>query len=146
MGRRALLHGGAALLFLACRRDAAPEPRPAIAPAEDAAPTSADHGGVRPDGRRGDRHARAAAQHRPSVKRTAGVVARANDRLVVIRPRGEEELALRVSPGTRVTVNGRAIRAEALREGAEVRAVYRTADGSRPTAVSIEADGLERIP
>jgi hypothetical protein len=73
------------------------------------------------------------------VKAIEGSLARASDRLVVIRPPAAPELALRVAPGTRVTVDGRPARAQALRPGAEVRAEYRTGRGGLPTAVSLDA-------
>jgi len=90
-------------------------------------------------GRRGDRHARAAARKSPSVKRVEGKIARASERQVVIRPSGSPEMTLRVAPGTTVTVDGRPARVEALQQGAEVRAAYETGDGMRPTAITIEA-------
>lgn len=92
-----------------------------------------------PGGGRGDRHARASARRSPTVKRVEGTLAHAGERSVVIRQAGAPELTLGVAPGTTITVNGRPARLEGLREGAEVRAAYRTGSGGRPTALSIEA-------
>jgi hypothetical protein len=88
--------------------------------------------------RRGDRHARAAARRAPGVKEIAGTVSRAGARTVAIRPAGAPPLTLRLGPRTTITVDGRPARLDALREGAEVRASYRTG-GGRPTAIAIEA-------
>jgi hypothetical protein len=93
---------------------------------------------VRASERRGDRHARAAARRSPGVKRVAGTVSRAGARVLSVRSAGAPPLTLRVAPSTTITVDGRPARLEALREGAEVRASYRTT-GGRPTAIAIEA-------
>ena len=135
----------AAALWLAtaCEsRDAAPAPPRDDAAARAGAPAPAGEVRVRPPDRRGDRHARAAAQRTP-LREVAGTVVRADDRQVVVRPRGASggELALRVAPRTTVTVGGRAARAAELRPGADVRAAYRTVEGGRATAISIEAAG-----
>jgi hypothetical protein len=64
---------------------------------------------------------------------------------VAIRPAGAPPLTLRVGPRTTITVDGRPARLEALREGAEVRASYRTG-GGRPTAIAIEAQAPAQDP
>jgi hypothetical protein len=83
---------------------------------------------------RGKRAASAAA----SVRRVEGKLERATSERVVIRRGGREPLTLRVGPGTSVTVDGRAARAEALPQGTDVRAAYQVDDG-RATALSIDA-------
>ena len=88
---------------------------------------------------RGDRHARAAARRSRVVKRVEGILADRDDRTVVVGRPGAPALTLRISPGTSVTLDGRPARADALPPGAEVRAAYRTGDGGRPTALSVEA-------
>jgi hypothetical protein len=128
-------------LLLACRGEPAP-PAPAPAPATDAATDAAAGraaGDATPAFPRGDRHARAAARNRHVVKRVRGRLARADDRAVVIGDRGAPPLTLRIAPGTSVTLDGKAIRAEALPPGVDVRAAYRTGDGGRPTALTVEA-------
>lgn len=100
---------------------------------------------VQPGERRGDRHARAAARRAPGVKEIAGTVSRAGARTVAIRPAGAPPLTLRVGPRTTITVDGRPARLDALREGAEVRASYRTG-GGRPTAIAIAAQAPAPAP
>jgi hypothetical protein len=100
---------------------------------------------VRAGERRGDRHARAAARRAPGPKEIAGTVSRAGARTVEIRTAGALPLTLRVGPRTAITVDGRPARPDALREGAEVRASYRTG-GGRPTAIAIEARGPAQDP
>ncbi|HEX9309134.1 MAG TPA: hypothetical protein VF894_16690 [Anaeromyxobacter sp.] len=75
------------------------------------------------------------------MREILGTVVRADDRQVVVRPRGARagDLALRVAPRTTVMVGGRAARPAELRPGADVRAAYRTIEGGRATAISIEA-------
>jgi hypothetical protein len=73
------------------------------------------------------------------VKVVEGTVTRAGARQVVIRPRGSAAVTLRVAPGTRVTLDGRPARADALRDGVEVRASYPAGGDTRPTALSSEA-------
>lgn len=126
----------AALVAAACGRgEPAPDPVPAPAPEAAAERPDATSTG----GRRGDRHARAAARRSPKVKRIEGTLSKADERRVVIRAPGEAPVTLRVAPSTTVTVGGRPTRIDALREGAEVRASYRTGGGGRPTAIAIEA-------
>jgi hypothetical protein len=130
----------AALAAAGCERAAGPARAPsaeAVAPAR-AEPADGRPDGVRTNGRRGDRHARAAARRSPGVKRIEGTLARADRRQVVIRAPGGAPLTLRVAPSTTVTLGGRPTPIEALREGAEVRASYRSG-GGRPTAIAIEA-------
>jgi hypothetical protein len=136
MGRREILAALAAVA-LSCG-DRKGEPREtAPAGGEASAP---DRPGERPPSlERGDRHARAAARRTLVVKRVEGTVARVGERQVVIRRRGGPEVSLRVSERTKVTVNGRPAGLERLREGAEVRAAYRSDEGGRATALSIEA-------
>jgi hypothetical protein len=57
-----------------------------------------------------------------------------------LRPHGGRggEVALRVTARTAVTVDGRAARSADLRPGADVRAAYRTPEGGRATAISVE--------
>lgn len=110
------------------------------APARPAPPAAERPSEGRTSVRRGDRHARAAARQSPKVKRVEGTLARSGPRQVVIRPAGRPELTLRVAPTTTVTLDGRPARADALREGVEVRASYETGSGGRPTAIRIEAN------
>lgn len=139
-----------ALAAAGCERAAgpAPEPAPEAAPGPPAGPRASG----RPDaagagGRRGDRHARAAARRSRVVKRVEGTLARADARQVVIRAPGAPPVTLRVAPSTTVMVGGRPAGVAALREGAEVRASYRPGDGGRPTAIAIEArDGGRPAP
>jgi hypothetical protein len=124
----------AAAAVLACERSG--KPREQAAPAAQ----GPDRASGRPEGApRGDRHARAAARRSLPVKRVDGTLASVGDRQVVIRRRGAPDLPLRVSPRTRVTLNGRPATFDGLREGADVRAAYQSGDGGRPTALSIEA-------
>lgn len=136
----ALLASLAASCELAASRPQPPHPAEASAPlAPAAAPPARERPATaRRTERRGDRHARAAARKAPQVKRIAGTVARADDRGVAIRAPGAAPVTLRVSPETTVTLDGRPARIDAVREGAEVRASYRTG-GGRPTAIAIEA-------
>lgn len=139
----------AALLAIACGGAGGDGPaRDAAAPAaEPATPGTAPlQSAERGAGRRGDRHARAAARRPRTVKTVEGAVSQASDRLVVVRSPGRPPLALRVGPGTTVTVEGRPARAGALREGAPVRAAYRTGADGRPTALSIEARAAGAAP
>ncbi|HET8539703.1 MAG TPA: hypothetical protein VFL83_07510 [Anaeromyxobacter sp.] len=107
----------------AARADARPPGPPPAAPANP----------------RGDRHARAATRQSRNVKRADGTLVRADGRTVVLAKPGAPPLTLRIAPGTRVTLDGRPARAEALPPGADVRASYQTGDAGRPTAVAIEA-------
>jgi hypothetical protein len=68
-----------------------------------------------------------------------GRIERADARTVVVAEPDAPPLTLRIAPGTAVTLDGRPARAEALPQGADVRAAYRTGEGGRPTAVAIEA-------
>jgi hypothetical protein len=88
---------------------------------------------------RGDRHARAAARRPAVVKRVEGRLARSDARTVVIGSADAPPLSLRIAPGTAVTLDGRPVRPEALPPGADVRAAYRTGEGGRPAAISIDA-------
>jgi hypothetical protein len=134
--RTAAFLGIAAALAVGCRTEPPPPPQqpPAARPAERSAPVPPAAAGPR-----GDRHARAAARRSPKVKRVDGKLARCDRRAVVIRAPGVPALTLRVAPGTAVTLDGRPARSEALPPGADVRAAYRTGEGGRPTAISIEA-------
>ncbi|HEY6006131.1 MAG TPA: hypothetical protein VIV57_24840 [Anaeromyxobacter sp.] len=128
----------AAVVLLSCGERSGEARTAAPGAGEGAAP--ADRASERPPSlERGDRHARAAARRSLVVKRVEGTLSRVGERQVVIRRRGGPELSLRVSPRTKVTMNGRPAGLERLREGAEVRAAYQTGDGGRPTALSIEA-------
>jgi hypothetical protein len=128
----------AALLAAACERDARGPAASPAAPAER--PAAADPPeGERASGRRGDRHARAAARRSPKVKRVEGTLSRADPKRVVIRAPGAAPLTLRLSPSTTVTLDGRPAGVETLPEGAEVRASYRVGGGGRPTALTVEA-------
>jgi hypothetical protein len=134
--RAIVLALGAALLSCGDRREPKAEPQGS----GEGSPASAQQAGERaPSLQRGDRHARAAARRALPVKKVDGTLARVDERQVVIRRRGGPQLALRVSPSTRVTVNGRPAQLRGLREGAEVRAAYQSGDGGRATALSIEA-------
>jgi hypothetical protein len=123
----------------ACRAKPRPEPPqpPAAGRASDAPPAEAAEARAAP-GASGDRHARAAARRKHVVKRTTGKLARADERVVVIGGPDAPPLTLRIAPGTTVTLDGQPARPEALPPGAEVRAAYRTGDGGRPTAISVE--------
>jgi hypothetical protein len=136
MGSRAIVLALAAVL-LSCgdRREPKAEPQGS----GEGSPASAEQAGERaPSLQRGDRHARAAARRALLVKRVDGTVASVDGRQVVIRRRGAPQMALRVSPRTKVTVNGRPAELDGLCEGAEVRAAYQSGDGGRATALSIE--------
>lgn len=102
--------------------------------------------GERGAGRRGDRHARAAARRARNVKTIEGAVSQASDRQVIVRSPGRPPIALRVEPGTSVTVGGQPARAGALREGEPIRASYRTGADGRQTALSIEARAAPAAP
>lgn len=81
------------------------------------------------------------------MKRVRGKVDRADDRALVIGTRdARPPLTLRITPGTLVTLDGRPSRAESLPAGADVRAAYRTGDGGRPTALSVEARRAPELP
>jgi hypothetical protein len=59
---------------------------------------------------------------------------------VLLSSRGEPQLRLQVGPQTQVTVDGRQASAADIQEGSQVRASYRTDQGSgEPQAVRIEA-------
>jgi hypothetical protein len=144
MTSRALaLLAACAAALLACRdRAVTAEDRRAAGDPGRAGAAARDAGGAaeRPGASgRGDRHARAAARHARPVKRVDGTVARTGDRQVVIQRRGAPELSLRVTPDAAVTIDGKPARLEDVPEGAEVRAAYRTGNGGRPTALSLEA-------
>jgi hypothetical protein len=143
MTSRALALLAACGALLACRdRPVTAEDRhgPAGPGRPGAAAQDAEGAAERPGASgRGDRHARAAARHARAVKRVDGTLARAGDRQVVIQRRGAPELSLRVTPDAAVTMDGKPARLEDVPEGAEVRAAYRTGNGGRPTALSLEA-------
>ncbi len=126
----------------ACRGEPGASSREQAARQAPAAPARKVAGKAAPrTGPSGDRHARAEA-HRPhQVKRARGKLARSDDRAIVVTRADGPPLTLRVAPGTSVTLDGRPARAEALPAGADVRAAYRTGDGERPTAITIEAQG-----
>jgi hypothetical protein len=143
MSWRALC-AASAVLALACGgeagRGAASGPLQASAPTPPAAaPAPATAPAERPTARRGDRHARAAARRARTVKQADGVVTRASDRQVVIRPRGAADVTLRIDRSTTVIVDGAASRGAALRAGSAVRAAYEAPRGSRPLAIRVES-------
>jgi hypothetical protein len=125
--------------LVACR--AKPRPEPPAPPAAERPGAPAPEASEREPAPSptGDRHARAAARRSHLVKRTTGKLARADERVLVIGDgSGAAPLTLRIAPGTAVTLDGEPARPEALPPGAEVRAAYRTGDGGRPTAITVE--------
>jgi hypothetical protein len=138
VSRRALGAAASAFLALACSGGEAGRAPDRAAPAATvpAPPAPRDE---RPSARRGDRHARADATRARIVKRAEGVVARASDRRVVIRPHGAAEVTLQIGRGTTVLVDGAPSRGGALRTGASVRAAYDARAGSRPVAIRLES-------
>ena len=89
---------------------------------------------------------RRAAERATAVRKVAGTVEHATPYRVTIRAPGEPALGLRVAAGTKVTLDGRPTRAEALKEGTAVRAAYQTGGGAAATALSIEASSQARPP
>ncbi|RKH14265.1 hypothetical protein D7V97_03540 [Corallococcus sp. CA053C] len=70
----------------------------------------------------------------------SGQVLSASDQEVLLSQRGEPQLRLKISPSTQVQVDGRDASAADIREGAQVRASYRTdASSGEPQALRIEA-------
>ena len=140
---RAVVVASLALLAFAYERRV--EARPA--PPGEVASAAPGPGEPPPrDARRGDRHARAAARRRTQVHRVDGRIARTGDRLVAIRSGGGAEVALRVAPGTAVTLGGLPAAPEALSRGADVSASYRSGGGGPPTAIRIDARAPEPPP
>ncbi|MBN9688468.1 MULTISPECIES: hypothetical protein [unclassified Corallococcus] len=70
----------------------------------------------------------------------SGDVLSASAQEVLVSQRGEPQLRLKVGPSTQVQVDGRAASAADIQEGAQVRASYRTDEGSgEPQALRIDA-------
>jgi hypothetical protein len=128
----------AALCALAAACDErAPPPASPGPPAAQSPPSSAPRAGDRTAPlRRGDRHARAAAQQARRVRAVVGTVVRAGEDQVAIRPRDGPELTLRIGPSTVLPAPapGRA----RLAPGDEIRAAWRTGGEDPPTAISVE--------
>lgn len=122
---------------LACEAPAPPPGAEGPSPAADARPSEgAPPAGTPSPGRRGDRHARAAARAGArSVHQVAGTVIRVEGGRVAIQPPRGREVTLRIGP--RTTVTTRRGGGQGLAPGDEVRASWRTG-GDPPTAVSVE--------
>jgi hypothetical protein len=125
-------------LALACSRGEGP---PGSGQGAGSAPPPAPGGASTtraPEPGRGDRHARAAARQAPRLREITGVVVRADERRLAIRPRSGPVLTLRLGPSTALRAGGRRSGPETLHPGLEVRASYRSDEGGPATAVSVD--------
>jgi hypothetical protein len=118
------------------RRPAPPEPQPTAAQEVGRSPSELPSAAPEP-GQRASRQRRAAVRA-SAVRHVAGTLERRSEERVVIRGPGAERVTLAIDRGTAITLDGRAARVEALREGSEVRAAYESGRGERPAALSIE--------
>lgn len=144
MRLRASLAAVALLLAGACREATRAVVQPATATSPRAAPAGPPDEGTSeraaPPGRRGDRHARAAARQPRALRQVVGTIVRVEEGRVVIRRRDGGELTLRIGPRTRLAAPGRPTGRAALAPGDEVRASWRGGGGEPPTALSVKVE------